>query len=55
MLQSQCCVCFRIKIPGLDIYGEAADGILRDASHTYCPPCAASARLELVEAAKFTR
>jgi hypothetical protein len=42
----QCCVCNRIEAGGA---WEAADGVIFDASHTYCPDCAEHARTEIDE------
>lgn len=40
----QCCVCKKIET---ESDWEPADGIIYDASHTYCPACAKSARAEI--------
>ena len=41
---TQCCVCKRIEDDGAWL---PADEVLYDASHTYCPECAVSAREEI--------
>lgn len=47
----QCCVCKKIEIRGR---WSPADGIIYDASHTYCPTCAEDA-LDEIQAFKQAR